>query len=83
MRTIEKRHNIQGLEAVGDRSELAVELPQLLTTEQLASWIRVSVGTIYNWRVQQTGPRGARVGRRTLYRVDEVRNWLNERTDVA
>jgi excisionase family DNA binding protein len=48
----------------------------LITTKQLAGFLRVSVSTVYAWRQRGTGPPGYRVGRHTRYRVDEVLAWL-------
>ena len=51
----------------------------LITTEQLARYLRVPVTTLYTWRKRGTGPPGYRVGRHTRYRVEDVIAWLEER----
>lgn len=52
---------------------------QLMTTEEVAEAVRVPVSTIYYWRAQGIGPVGSRVGKRVLYRQDDVEKWLEER----
>lgn len=49
----------------------------LLTTEQLAEFLGVSVRTVEDWRFDRKGPSHIRLGPRTVrYRSDEVLEWL-------
>lgn len=54
------------------------EIPfQLLTTEELAEFLGVSMRTIEDWRCDRKGPPHVRLGPRTVrYRSDEVLAWL-------
>ncbi len=36
--------------------------------------------TLDNWRSQGRGPRYVRVGRRIVYRLSDLREWMEERT---
>jgi predicted DNA-binding transcriptional regulator AlpA len=48
----------------------------LLTTAEVAALTRAPVSTVRYWRYLGTGPRGFRIGRRVLYRREEVLRWL-------
>jgi len=52
---------------------------KLLTTEELAKYLGVPIGTIYRWRTMGTGPPAMRVGRHLRFRKDEVDAWLETR----
>lgn len=49
---------------------------QLLTTKQLATYLRKPVNTIRGWRHRKVGPPGFRLGRDTVYRREAVDAWL-------
>jgi len=51
----------------------------LLTTDEVALMTRAPVSTVRYWRFVGTGPRSFRVGRRVLYRAEEVSRWLLEK----
>ncbi len=61
------------------RTEAAVE--RLLTIDEVADYLSIPVGTLYQWRYKGTGPRGLRVGRHVRYRRSEVEAWLDRVTD--
>lgn len=48
---------------------------QNLTTEEAAAVLRVSAGTLANWRVTGKGPKYAKFGSRVLYPADELDRW--------
>lgn len=49
---------------------------RLLTIAEVADFLGVPVGTVYQWRHKRTGPKGIRVGRHVRYRPREVEAWL-------
>ena len=51
----------------------------LLTTAEVAIITRAPVSTVRYWRHLGTGPRSFRLGRRVVYRRQEVEQWLSER----
>lgn len=51
----------------------------ILTTEQLATKLGAPVNTIHYWRAQGIGPKGIKVGKRILYRWDDVLAWLEQK----
>ncbi|MDA0334273.1 MAG: helix-turn-helix domain-containing protein [bacterium] len=53
-----------------------------LTVDELdaARILCLSPGTLRNWRSMSRGPRFARVGRRIVYRVADLDDWLTEHT---
>jgi excisionase family DNA binding protein len=52
-------------------------LPErLLTIAEVADYLGVPVGTMYQWRHKRTGPKGIRVGRHVRYRPP-VEAWLD------
>jgi excisionase family DNA binding protein len=50
--------------------------PELLTITEAAELVRAPVATLRYWRHLGTGPRSFRLGRRVLYRRDDLRNWI-------
>ena len=59
-----------------------MELEQLLTTEEVAAYLRVPIATIRYWRSVGGGPAGFRAGRRVVYRVSAIDKWLADRARV-
>jgi hypothetical protein len=51
--------------------------PELLTIVEAAELLRAPVATLRYWRHLGTGPRSFRLGRRVLYRADDLRNWVD------
>ena len=47
--------------------------PELLTITEAAELLRAPVATLRYWRHLGTGPRSFRLGRRVLYRADDLR----------
>ena len=55
----------------------------LRSTEEVAAYLGVPVGTIYRWRVNGGGPRAIRVGKHLRFRDAAVDAWLDEHADPA
>ena len=53
-------------------------LPELWSIHDTAAFLRVPVGTLYQWRHRRIGPRAAKVGRHLRYNPADVRAWLEE-----
>lgn len=51
-------------------------LPRLLTTPEVAEALRVPVRTIHLWRSKGIGPVGTRLGKRIVYKADDVAEWF-------
>ncbi len=51
----------------------------LLTTPELADYLRVPVTRIHCWRQRNVGPRGVRVGGSLRFRRTDVEDWLRSR----
>ena len=58
---------------------MAVVVRQLWTAQETASFLRVPVSTLYDWRLRGEGPPSHRVGRYLRYDQDEVYRWLATR----
>ena len=52
--------------------------PELLTLAETAAVLRTPVATLRYWRHLGVGPDGFRVGRRVVYRREDVNRWLSE-----
>jgi excisionase family DNA binding protein len=52
--------------------------PDLLTITEAAELLRAPVATLRYWRHLGTGPRSFRLGRRVLYRRDDLQAWVEE-----
>ena len=57
-------------------------LLRLLTLDETATYLRTPVATLRYWRHLGTGPRGFRVGRRVMFRREDVEGWLSERLEA-
>ncbi|MGV9755396.1 helix-turn-helix transcriptional regulator [Streptomyces tricolor] len=57
----------------------AQEKPDLLTTKELAAYLRKPIATVRGWRYRKVGPAGFRLGRNIVYRREAVDAWLAER----
>lgn len=55
-------------------------LPRLLTSEELAEFLGVPKGTLYDWSSAGKGPTAIRVGKHLRYRVADVEKFLDENT---
>lgn len=49
---------------------------KFLTTEEVAEMARTGPSTVRYWRMQGTGPKGVKRGRRVLYPQSVVERWL-------
>lgn len=52
--------------------------PELLTMSEAAELLRAPVATLRYWRHCNIGPRSFRLGRRVLYRRDDVHAWIDQ-----
>ncbi len=52
--------------------------PDLLSITEAADLPRAPVATLRYWRHLGTGPRSCRLGRRILYRRDDLQAWVEE-----
>ena len=50
---------------------------ELLTLPETAELLRAPVATLRYWRHLGSGPRSFRLGRRVLYRRDDVQAWVD------
>jgi excisionase family DNA binding protein len=50
---------------------------ELLTLPEAAELLRAPVATLRYWRHLGSGPRSFRLGRRVLYRRDDVQAWVD------
>ncbi len=58
--------------------------PDLLTITEAAALLRAPVATLRYWRHLGTGPRSFRLGRRVLYRRDDLNAWIDrQRAETA
>lgn len=48
----------------------------LLTTEQVAAYLQVTVATLHQWRYRNEGPPAAKVGRHLRWRLADLDDWL-------
>ena len=51
-------------------------MPTLLTPAETAKVLRISVRTLERYRNEGVGPRYVKVGRRVLYRENDIADWL-------
>lgn len=61
----------------------ATQEPELLTLAEAAELLRAPIATLRYWRHLGTGPQSFRLGRRVLYRRDDLHTWINAQHDDA
>jgi predicted DNA-binding transcriptional regulator AlpA len=49
----------------------------LLRIEDVAELTGISENTLRYWRHQKTGPKSAKLGRRIVYREEDVLGWID------
>lgn len=54
----------------------------LLTVTEAAAFLRAPVATLRYWRHLGIGPDGFRLGRRVLYRREDLDRWVAEQRDA-
>lgn len=60
-----------------DWADVEAELPALVTPDQLAETLAVSVTTLQDWRYKKVGPTPKKVGKRAIrYLRSDVLEWL-------
>jgi excisionase family DNA binding protein len=64
------------------RHHTAAPTSELLTIGEAAQLLRTPVATLRYWRHLGTGPHSFRLGRRVLYRRDDLRAWIDARHDA-
>ncbi|MTB72798.1 DNA-binding protein [Arsenicicoccus sp. MKL-02] len=53
-------------------------MSDLLTEAEVSEWTRTPVGTLRYWRhVGDKGPRWFKLGRRVVYKREDVTGWLD------
>ena len=58
-------------------------VPHLLTLDEAAAHLRTPIGTLRYWRHLGIGPRGFRVGRRVMFRREDLEQWLTEQREAG
>lgn len=69
-------------DVAGSRARTAMyntNLPELWTIEDLASYLKVSVKTVRDWRLRGAAPRALKLGRHVRFRPEDVEEWLTMR----
>jgi excisionase family DNA binding protein len=56
---------------------------QLMSVQELARYLGVPAGTLYQWRYRREGPPGFRVGRHLRYRRSDVQKWIEQKLEHA
>lgn len=51
---------------------------RLWTVQDVAAYLGVPVGTLYDWRCKGYGPRAKKVGRYLRYEADVVHQWFDD-----
>jgi excisionase family DNA binding protein len=67
-------------EAIRPKSHIQED--PFLTVPELATLMKTSPKTVYDWRLKGTGPVGTRVGRAVLFRESDVAVWLDAAREV-
>lgn len=60
-----------------------LQLPQMLTTEQAASYLNIKSSTLNTWRSLSRGPAYQKFGRSVRYRIETLREWVEDQTHTS
>ena len=71
-------YTTEGRKILSSDPELAPTQRCLMTSDEVAAYLRVPVATIYAWRYRGGGPRAMRVGRHLRFRQGDVEAWLEK-----
>ena len=71
--------DVNSAATVETQNRVMEPIDQLLTVEELASYLEVPVATIYAWRYHRQGPPGFRIGRHLRFRWSDVERWIEDR----
>ncbi|MFJ4166850.1 helix-turn-helix domain-containing protein [Microbacterium sp. NPDC089698] len=52
------------------------DLPDLLTVEELSTWMQIPVSTLYQWNFKEVGPTPLKLGKHLRYPKAELERWL-------
>lgn len=55
---------------------MPTQVDELLTIQEVASWLKIPVATLYGWRHRGQGPVGVKIGQAVRYRRKDVEAWL-------
>lgn len=58
-------------------------MTKLLKVPEVAEMTGIPEATLRYWRHEKTGPRSAKLGRRVVYREDEVLAWIDAQFEKA
>ena len=56
--------------------------PTLLTVPEAAAFLRTPAATLRYWRHLGVGPDSFRLGRRVVYRFEDLVRWIDEQRDA-
>lgn len=62
--------------AISAEGRVAALLPDLLTIEEVATYLKISKNTLYGWRVSGQGPAARLLGKHLRYHRDDVLSWV-------
>lgn len=69
---------MQSERSVAPSSAIDLEGAYALPAPKAAVFLNVAAKTLANWRAAGRGPKFCRVGRRIVYRVDDLRRFMDE-----
>ncbi len=64
------------------REARADSMPTLLTVDEAASFLRTPAATLRYWRHLGVGPDSFRLGRRVVYRFEDLVRWIDEQREA-
>lgn len=64
--------------SVGYSANQNMPMPRFMTTDEVADVCRTSPATVRYWRHIGTGPKHFKLGRRVLYAVEDIEQWIDQ-----
>jgi excisionase family DNA binding protein len=55
--------------------------PRLLSPQEVANFLGIPLGSLYQWRTKGTAPRAVKVGRHIRFRQEDLDAWVERQAD--
>ncbi len=68
---------------VGMNQTSRLEVPQILTQQQVADLLQIPARTLEDWRQRQSGPPYRKLGKHVRYELQTVVQWFTNLEDHA
>jgi excisionase family DNA binding protein len=81
---LDSRKRLTYLLDMGERiARSEKHMSKYMTTDQTAEYINTPLSTLRYWIVQDTAPKSFKLGKRRMFTVDDVDEWIADRIQAS